>query len=67
VTNWRTLAANTLSIKPIHNVQHSEKLASFGNFTYMGDNPLPALFTLSSVEGPALSAVEGFTLSSVEG
>jgi len=40
-----------LSLKPIHNVQHSGKLASFCNFTYMGDNPLPALFTLSSVEG----------------
>jgi len=40
VTKWHTWTTNILSLKPIHTVQHSKKLASFGNFTYYGGIPL---------------------------
>jgi hypothetical protein len=36
VTKWRTCISNRLSLKPIHNLQHSKKLASFGRITYYG-------------------------------
>jgi hypothetical protein len=51
VSKWHIWTPNTLSLKPIHTLQHSEKLASFGRIKYTGRTPL---FTLSGVEGPAL-------------
>ena len=73
VTNWHTRAANALSIKPIHTVQHSGKLASFGNFTYMGRPPLcperrrracpraPRIVAAYRVRGPAGGCIVGRT------